>query len=381
MATASDLAEWWEMNRRKSADYSDRALTEYVQANPGLFAVVVAGSAQTAVEFPMAIGAGFVDLLNLGKGAAEGGFGYLQDGLRFISIAAPAARGAQAILSRVLAAGALNNCTWIAATKALQATGTRPFALVRDLAKASGIKTSATGGAFIDELLAVLRRLGARVRLLPNPRSMNDVVHAATANRNGSVVFSVRWRNAAFTPPDVGHSLVATWDVARNGIRFADRSGRVIGSLAELERLYPGIGSATPYGAMAYIENALIPQASLLAGGVGASIYDALALELSVVFSPAPEVVARAKSKANVTTGTIAIAHIVTVAIGDSLSKIAQRCFGDMLLWPVIYDANRSTVGANPNVIRPGQKLVIPKIASLTQSQLNETRERGRHWR
>jgi hypothetical protein len=380
MATASDLADWWEKNRQQTAGYSDRALTDYVQAHPGLFAVVVAGSAQTAVEFPMAIGAGFVDLLRLGKGAAEGGFGYLQDGLRFISIAAPLARGGQAILSRVLAAGTLDNCTWIAATKALQATGTRPFALVRDLANAAGLKTSATGGAFIDELLAALRQLGAKVRLLPNPGSLNDVLQAASGNRNGAVVFSVTWRNAAFTPPEVGHSLVAAWDAAANVVRFADRSGRVISSLAELERLYPGIGSATPYGTMAFIENALIPQAALLAGGVGGSIYDAVALQLSVVFSPAPEIVAKARSFPTRTAGQRGVQQ-ATVAAGDSISKIAQRCYGDMLLWPVIYDANRATVGANPNLVRPGQTLTVPDIGSFTPSQLNAARQRGRNWR
>ena len=39
MATASDLADWWEKNRQQTAGYSDRALTDYVQAHPGLFAV------------------------------------------------------------------------------------------------------------------------------------------------------------------------------------------------------------------------------------------------------------------------------------------------------------------------------------------------------
>jgi len=36
------------------------------------------------------------------------------------------------------------------------------------------------------------------------------------------------------------------------------------------------------------------------------------------------------------------------------------------MLWPLIYDANRSTIGVNPNVIRIGQKLAIPELASFT---------------
>lgn len=46
-----------------------------------------------------------------------------------------------------------------------------------------------------------------------------------------------------------------------------------------------------------------------------------------------------------------------TVQSGDSLSAIASA-FGTS--WDAIYQANRTTIGANPNVIVPGQKLYIP---------------------
>jgi hypothetical protein len=45
---------------------------------------------------------------------------------------------------------------------------------------------------------------------------------------------------------------------------------------------------------------------------------------------------------------------------GDSLSKIAGVYYGNIHLWPRIYEANREVVGANPNLIQPGQILVIP---------------------
>ena len=50
-----------------------------------------------------------------------------------------------------------------------------------------------------------------------------------------------------------------------------------------------------------------------------------------------------------------------TVAAGDSLSKIAKRFYGDANDWRRIYEANRELIGANPDLIRPGQKLRIPK--------------------
>jgi nucleoid-associated protein YgaU len=50
-----------------------------------------------------------------------------------------------------------------------------------------------------------------------------------------------------------------------------------------------------------------------------------------------------------------------TVVSGDSLSKIAKRFYGDANDWRRIYEANREVIGANPDLIRPGQKLSIPK--------------------
>jgi hypothetical protein len=59
--------------------------------------------------------------------------------------------------------------------------------------------------------------------------------------------------------------------------------------------------------------------------------------------------------------GSGAGAKTHTVAPGDSLSKLAQKYYGDMMQWPKIYAANQAVIGPNPNLIKPGQKLVIPK--------------------
>lgn len=47
------------------------------------------------------------------------------------------------------------------------------------------------------------------------------------------------------------------------------------------------------------------------------------------------------------------------VVSGDSLSKIAQRVYGDAQEWRKIYDANRDTI-QNPDLIHPGQTLRLP---------------------
>ncbi len=48
-----------------------------------------------------------------------------------------------------------------------------------------------------------------------------------------------------------------------------------------------------------------------------------------------------------------------TVASGDTLSGIAKQYGLDD--WKVLYEANKETIGDNPNAIRIGQELKIPK--------------------
>jgi nucleoid-associated protein YgaU len=52
-------------------------------------------------------------------------------------------------------------------------------------------------------------------------------------------------------------------------------------------------------------------------------------------------------------------AQTYVVQSGDSLSKIAQRFYGDASLYTKIFEANRDLL-KDPNKISPGQKLRIP---------------------
>ncbi|GAC1401546.1 MAG: Dyp-type peroxidase [Ktedonobacteraceae bacterium] len=52
-----------------------------------------------------------------------------------------------------------------------------------------------------------------------------------------------------------------------------------------------------------------------------------------------------------------------TVHVGDSLFSIAHRAYGNGADWPIIYAANRQTIGPNPNVIRIGEVLTIPSLS------------------
>lgn len=57
-----------------------------------------------------------------------------------------------------------------------------------------------------------------------------------------------------------------------------------------------------------------------------------------------------------------AASQFYTVQPGDSLSRIAQRFYGDMQRYPEIFEANRPML-ADPDEIYPGQVLRIPNAA------------------
>ena len=48
-----------------------------------------------------------------------------------------------------------------------------------------------------------------------------------------------------------------------------------------------------------------------------------------------------------------------TVKSGDTLSKIAQREYGNAAEWPRIFEANKDSI-KNPDLIYPGQTFIIP---------------------
>jgi len=75
------------------------------------------------------------------------------------------------------------------------------------------------------------------------------------------------------------------------------------------------------------------------------------------------------KPKASVTTRREATASPVpaaaqayTVVKGDCLWNIAKKFYGNGSKYTVIYNANKSVIGGDPNLIYPGQVLTIPAV-------------------
>lgn len=50
---------------------------------------------------------------------------------------------------------------------------------------------------------------------------------------------------------------------------------------------------------------------------------------------------------------------------GDSLSSIASKFFVASDMWPILYRENEKKIGSNPDMIRPGMVLKIPKANLL----------------
>ncbi len=71
----------------------------------------------------------------------------------------------------------------------------------------------------------------------------------------------------------------------------------------------------------------------------------------------------------------------IIVGRGSALSDIAQAQYGSADLWPLIYDSNRATIGANPNLIQPGTKLTLPPLSRYTDQEIADAKRRAPSWK
>lgn len=348
MRAASDIADWWDEQHR----ISKKALDDFVDEHPNWFGIIVAGTTATAMD----LGAGLVDVLRLGEGAAEGGVkGFAKDGLRLLQLAPALGKLGRFAVARVMVDPGGGICTWVAATKALRQVGAKTFASVDDLAEAGGFQSiKQLSGAFVDRVAPILQKLGARVTSLGKPADIEAV--NAVVKREGVVLFSVEWTRAG---TKVGHTLYAFRD-SIGRLLYADRTGSIVSNLAELEKFYSGIGGAKVYGTAALVEGPRI----LITQGMAV-----LGMEVRAQLAADPETVAQTFEvkktvAANPTPPVSARYHVVRP--GDWLSKLAKHYYGNEFKWPVIYEGNRRVIGSNPNLIRPGQKLLIPELPKVT---------------
>lgn len=246
----SEYADWWD----KQKVISERFLTDWVQENPQWWAVGLAATVQTTMD----LGAGMVDVLRFGEGAAEGGFkGYGKDALRLLMLLGPLGKAggvANRFLTPLIQSGRLRfavqvagvdgPCTFQAVNNAVAITkGKNLFVTVADMAGAVGKRLSqlaktASGdyelGAWIDELVPFLKQNGMRVKEVTGLTRIEEVT-ALAQKETGPVIFAIRTtvRNAAGATEELLHTVIATRTPA-GALRFADYGGKFANSLAQL---------------------------------------------------------------------------------------------------------------------------------------------------
>lgn len=373
MWAASDIADWWDEQHRQA----QKELDHFVDCNPNLFGVIVATAVQTAMD----VGAGTVDTLRFGQGTAEGGLkGVGKDALRLIGLAGPLGRGAKLIqtsanakLARLIVDPGGGICGWVSGAQALRQTGTKAFAAVDDLAKALGKSIAELGGSQLAGRVELFKQIGARISALKSVQSFDDI--AKLTKNDGSVtmfnVFGKRIEGGVLK--DVGHAVYAFRD-SLGRLRILDRGGsagkvgEVFESLEQLAKKYKLQGQWSLKQA-AVMENVF---AKFMGAVSSAPVFALDVYALAGVNKLEHEAVAQAFEvhKTVMRQGKKALEQLNpryhVVASGDTLSKLALRFYGDLHKWPLIYEANRDVIGTDPNLIKPGQRFLIPSPPKVT---------------
>lgn len=359
--------------------YDEKALDAYVEESG--YSLGSMAMASTAMAF-MTFAKGFVDVGRLGNGILiEGGIkGVGKDALRALNFAggAGAIIGRGTKLLRLVQAG--NTCAPVAQASALRLAGQRFFITVDELAAKAGLNMKAIGqlGRQSDtytRMITAIQQMGIAARTLASGASLTvqRALDLVKANPGGVVTFSIRTASGAMK-----HRLYATF--SRLGglvIRDPNYLFKTYRSVADLEKVW-GAGAVISESPMIFIPNALLTSAAGVAETVGG-----LAAYLPLAFQVIPVININAsdgetalqalemREEVAKNGGQPPVIHLSapgsadkyhTVVQGDWLSKLAKHYYGDMRKWPVIFEANRKTIGRNPDLIRPGQRLFIPNL-------------------
>ena len=355
MPTAADLAEWYEGKRRES----EGILNDFVSDHPNWFGVIVAAGVKTCMD----IGAGTVDVLRLGQGCAEGGWGYGRDALRLIGLVGPLGQGAKlarnaanAKFARMIVDPGGKICAWVAGCKALRQVGCKTFVAVEDLVKSldqllpQGLEI---GPVTLSSMAGYLRMLGAKVGAVVETHTMDAV--AKLVPKDGSVVMVAVAAVKGGKALETGHGFYAFRDVLGR-LRLMDRSG-VYSTLEELEKGYKA----------AHNIDGFVPTESLVVTNIFGKFMDAtgkagvLAMEVVPATGIDPKTADRAfRAYEKGRTGVPNNARFHRLQAGETLQSLATRYYNDAEKWPIIYAGNRMQIGDNPERLTPNKTIWIP---------------------
>jgi hypothetical protein len=390
---AGELAGWWDQNKKES----EKALNDFVDAYPHLW--VIAATVQTTMD----VGSGFVDVLRFGEGAAEfhetGKVAPLiQDAFRGMTIASGAAKvlGSSSVAGRlgpalgrkiglyVDVAPESGICSPISVANAIRRTGQRVLMCLDDIAQAhgfTGIKAAAwLEGASMEESVSALKFLKVEHEIIPQAGSWENVVKLAQQRKGVLMLRVVDSADTSANP--AGHRIVL--EAGKTGVRIIDRTG-LYRTLEDLSTRYALKGKWVVDG----------KQFAVLVKNVCVRIVNGLPTFMGYANALVPKLrgntrveeldkkfqAFKAQQGIKSPAGTPGGPKSVTVRNGDTLSGLAQQYYGSSDLWPLLWDANKGTVGTNPNRITPGMPLQIPPLSSFTPAQIAEAKRRNPTWR
>ena len=276
MATANDIAVAWEKERNRT----ENLLNGAVERNPNFLGVLIATSIKTSID----LGAGFVDVLRLGTGAAEGGLGWAEDGLRVVGLVGPLGRGAKLVRSsqgaraaRLIADPGGLICSWVNSTKALRHVGQKFFAEVDDLARAVLGSNPQIGGIPLSRMSNHLGSIGVAIGQVKKVTTVSQIKRMLP--RDGSVVL-ISLRGVKNGKAAGGHAIYAFYDKLGR-LRFSDRSG-----------IYKRIDEiAARYSKDEYIPRGAVHMKNLFMKFIGPKGTGTLAIAINSVIAPNDELV------------------------------------------------------------------------------------------
>ena len=411
----ADLADWYS---KVSGNFKDEVLTEFVHRNPNFLGVLVAGTAAAQLD---TVEAFWVDFHRLASGFGEGSTqGIIEDVFRTLSIV-PAERlvglvpkpwlgrfyqGIQNI--RYWKALRDKSCVPVAIAQALQATGQRLLIKLDDVVKAMGrsLPDIKKFGANGQDIRRALEALKAQFEELP-PRvasNWSDIVTYAEFTEGVLIVPLKRTLTRGGKVTHTTHGIVV--GNTPEGVRIFDQTG-VYRSLDDLSRHYKSLNPSEfyfihPDNRLFVVKNwVLDPSLGSFLTGVGplgaVMVRVGMILAFNPEVSPAeidkafqdfvanrpPESVYPPPVRPPETVSVMGVHTIAGPGIQrkDWLSSIAGQWYGDVLLWPALWDFNKGPDFTNPNKMYVGQRIKIPFINDKPAAELTALRRRGYNWK
>lgn len=353
--------------------YDESLLDGYVQESGYSLGSMILAS--TAISF-MRFSQSFLDMGRIGNGIlVEGGWkGIAKDVLRGLGFASgvSAVGGRVGRLLKVTQAATESTCAWVAQTNALRFSGQRFLITMEKLAEKAGVdlegvKELGRGISDYDKMMDAFREMKIPYQILSQTgKTLEEAVNLVKGAGRGVTTFSVRYASGG------GHRLYALWSRTA-GLVIRDPYGQVYRSLDAVRRVF-GSDAWLSSSPIIFVPNSLLMTGAQLAEQVGSlaamvlQVIPIINVRAGDVETAAQVLQVRETAATDSTPSRATPLPRVTyhlVARGESLSKIARQYYGNVRKWPILYEANRWTIGPDPNLIRPNQKLLVPPLPQV----------------